>query len=428
MFSDRTNWKLAQNRFTEALERARAGGAKILDLTASNPTRVGLEYDSRTILAALGSERALDYDAQAKGLVHAREAVAGYYRDGSGHGERDVASNVSTDAERIILTTSTSEGYSYVFRLLCNAGDELLVPKPSYPLFEFLGDLQDVKLVPYPLIYDHGWQMDFPSMEKAVSGRTRGVVVVHPNNPTGSYVRAGEVKLLNSFCRAHGLAMIVDEVFLDYRVDDSQDNSGRDTRSLHAPSDRHSPIQRLGRDDKVLRPAMSFAGNQEVLTFTLSGLSKISALPQMKVAWVVTGGPPEEAAAAMARLEVIADTYLSMNAPIQWALPALLRQRKSIQRQLLERVRANLAELDQQLAGQKACERLSMDGGWYVVLRVPVTRSDEELAVELVEEKSVLLHPGHFYDFPSDGYFVLSLITPEADFAEGMSRTLRHLE
>ncbi len=398
MFSERTNWKLAQNRFTEALERARAGGAKILDLTASNPTRVGLEYDSRTILAALGSERALDYDAQAKGLVHAREAVAGYYRDRSGHGERDVASNVSmdVDAERIILTTSTSEGYSYVFRLLCNAGDELLVPKPSYPLFDFLGDLQDVKLVPYPLIYDHGWQIDFPSMEKMVSARTRGVVVVHPNNPTGSYVQAGEVELLNSFCRAHGLAVVVDEVFLDYQIGDKA----------------HS----------------SFAGNRDVLTFTLSGLSKISALPQMKVAWVVTGGPPEEAAAAMARLEVIADTYLSMNAPIQWAVPTLLKQRKNIQLQLMERVRANLAELDRQLAGQRACERLSVDGGWYAVLRVPVTRSDEELAIELVREESVLVHPGHFYDFPSDGYLVLSLITPAADFAEGMSRTFRHLE
>ena len=394
MFSERTNWKLAQNRLTEALEEARAGGAKILDLTASNPTRVGLEYDSQRILAALGSERALDYDPQAKGLVHAREAVAGYYRDRSAHGERDVASNVSTDA--IVLTTSTSEGYSYVFRLLCNAGDELLVPKPSYPLFELLGDLQDVKLVPYPLIYDHGWQTDFPSMEKAVSARTRGVVVVHPNNPTGSYVRAGEVELLNSFCRAHGLAVIVDEVFLDYRIGEK----------VHA----------------------SFAGNRDVLTFTLSGLSKISALPQMKVAWVVTGGPEEEAAAAMVRLEVIADTFLSMNAPIQWAVPTLLEQRENIQLQLRERVRANLAELDRQLAGQKACERLSVDGGWYAVLRVPVTRSDEELAVELVREESVLVHPGHFYDFPSDGYLVLSLITPAADFAEGMSRTLRHLQ
>lgn len=397
MFSDRTNWKLAQNRFTVALEEVRAGGARVLDLTVSNPTRAGLHYDEAAILGALSSPRALDYDPQSKGLLEAREAVAGYYRDRSGRGERDVASNVSTDVdvERIVLTTSTSEGYSFVFRLLCNAGDELLVPKPSYPLFEFLADLQDVKLVPYPLIYDHGWQMDFPSLENAVTARTRGVVVVHPNNPTGSYVQSGEVGMLNSFCREHGLAVIADEVFLDYPLEDG----------------RHA----------------SFAGNQEVLTFTLSGLSKVAALPQMKVAWVVTSGPRELAAAAMGRLEVIADTYLSMNAPMQWAVPALLEQRKDIQRQLLEQVKTNLAELDRQLAAQNACERLSVEGGWYAVLRVPVTRSDEELAIELVRDKSVVVHPGHFYDFPSDGYLVLSLITPAGEFAEGISAVLGKL-
>src|SRR5579862_301342 len=260
MFADRTNWRLAPNRLTEAVERARAGNAKLLDLTVSNPTRVGLQYDTTEILAALHSPQALDYDPQAKGLLSAREAVARYYFE-HGRGERDVASNVSTvvDPERIVLTTSTSEGYSYVFRLLCNAGDELLVPKPSYPLFEFLADLQDVKLVSYPLIYDHGWQMDFPSLEKAVTNRMRGVVVVHPNNPTGSYVKAGEFAPLNAFCRAHGLALIVDEVFLDYGL------KQRNTESLHAPIDRSSPIHRLGRDDN------SFAGNRDVLTFTLSG-------------------------------------------------------------------------------------------------------------------------------------------------------------
>jgi aspartate/methionine/tyrosine aminotransferase len=405
-FSDRTNWKLAQNRFTQAVEEVRASGARIFDLTLANPTRAGLEYDSAAILGALASPRALDYDPQAKGLLAAREAVARYYRDLRGEG--DVASSVSTtrsggiangvdvDPERVVLTTSTSEGYSYVFRLLCNAGDELLVPKPSYPLFEFLADLQDVKLVPYPLIYDHGWQMDFPSLENAVTERTRGVVVVHPNNPTGSYVSAAELKLLNAFCRVHGLALIVDEVFLDYRLGDE--------------------------------PRTSFTENRDVLTFTLSGVSKISALPQMKVAWVVTSGPDSEVAAAMGRLELIADTYLSMNAPIQWAVPVLLEQRKDIQRQLLDRVRANLAELDRQLATQKACERLNVEGGWYAALRVPVTRSDEELAIELVREKRVLVHPGHFYDFPSDGYLVLSLIAVEEEFGEGIGRVLEYLK
>jgi len=420
MFSDRTNWKLGQNRFTQALEEVRASGVKVLDLTVSNPTRAGLRYDEAAILGALASPRALDYDPQSKGLRGAREAVAGYYHEE--HGVRDL------DAEQIVLTTSTSEGYSFVFRLLCNAGDQLLVPKPSYPLFEFLADLQDVRLVPYPLIYDHGWQMDFPSLDRAVSERTRGVVVVHPNNPTGSYVKGGEVGMLNSFCRAHGLALIADEVFLDYGLEQSSREFAPSTksRSLHAPLGGNSPIQSLGRDDRVGGHG-SFAGNREVLTFTLSGLSKVAALPQMKVAWVVTNGPGELVAAAMGRLEVIADTYLSMNAPIQWAVPALLQQRENIQRQLMERVRRNLAELDRQLAGQKACSRLNVEGGWYAVLRVPVTRSDEELAIELMREKAVVVHPGHFYDFPGDGHLVLSLITPPEDFAKGISAVLDKL-
>lgn len=387
MFSDRTTWRLTQNRFTQTLQEVRAGGRKVLDLALSNPTRAGLHYEEAEILQALSSPRALDYDPQSKGLPEAREAIAAYYRQE--HEVHDV------DAERIILTTSTSEGYSFVFRLLCNAGDELLVPKPSYPLFEFLADLNDVKLVPYELIYDHGWQMDFPSLEKAVTARSRGVVVVHPNNPTGSYVQAAEREMLNSFCRTRRLSIIADEVFLDYGLGKT------------LPS--------------------SFAKNSEVLTFTLSGLSKIAALPQMKVAWVVINGPELEAAEAADRLEVIADTYLSMNAPVQWATPALLAQRKSIQAQLLKRVKANLAELDRQLAVQKPCQRLVVEAGWYAVLRVPVTRSDEELAIELLREKSVLVHPGHFYDFPSEGYLILSLIPTQYEFAEGMSALLEKL-
>ena len=330
------------NRFTRAVEEVRASGRRLLDLTVSNPTRAGLEYDAAAILAALSSPRSLDYDPQAKGLLSAREAVAAYYRDRGGEVTSDSSWN-EVEAERIVLTTSTSEGYSFVFRLLCNAGDELLVPKPSYPLFEFLADLQDVKLVPYPLIYDHGWQMDFPSLEQAVTQRTRGVVVVHPNNPTGSFVSAGEMELLNAFCRERGLAVIADEVFLDYGLEtpgakaptQAELNNGAESvppskgldkaahlpnpRSLHAPMDRHLPIHRLGREDSGVEHR-SFTSSDEVLTFTLSGVSKISALPQMKVAWVVTSGPQDLADAAMERLEVIADTYLSMNAPVQWAV------------------------------------------------------------------------------------------------------------
>src|ERR1700692_1063985 len=386
MFSDRTNWKLTRNRLTEALEEVKSSGARVLDLTLSNPTRAGLLYDESVILQSLASPDALDYDPDPKGLPSARAAVAEYYAADHKIAELD---------ERLILTTSTSEGYSFVLRLLCNPGDELLVPKPSYPLFEFLADLQDVKLIPYPLIYDHGWQMDFPSLEKAVTKRTRGVVVVHPNNPTGSFVNPREQQQLNDFCSEHELAIIADEVFLDY--------------------------------DHNRAPQQSFAANQDILTFTLSGISKIAALPQMKVAWIVTSGSQSKVDAAQARLEVIADTFLSMNAPIQSALPALLQQRQGVQQQLLDRVLANLAELDRQLPTQKDCERLRVEAGWYVVLRVPGTQTDEELAIDLLRRESVLVHPGHFYDFPADGYLVLSLITDKVEFAEAIARVLKML-
>jgi alanine-synthesizing transaminase len=384
MFSKRTNWKLTPNRFTETQRELRAAGREVLDLTVSNPTRAGLHYDAASILSSLCAPEAMDYDAQPKGLVSAREAVAAYYREQ--HGEFDV------DPESLVLTTSTSEGYSYIFRLLCNPNDEVLVPKPSYPLFEFLADLQDVTLVPYPMIYDHGWQIDFPSLYRAVNHHTRVVLVVHPNNPTGSYVSEDERNLLNSFCREYGLALIVDEVFLDY------------------PHDGAS------------RP--SFVVNRDVLTCTLSGLSKISGLPQMKLAWVATSGPDNLVAAAIERLEVIADTYLSMNAPVQLAATVLLGQRKNIQRLILDRLRTNLAELDRQQARQKASQRLEVEAGWYAILRVPVTQSDEDLAIEILRKASALVHPGHFYDFPSDGYLIVSLLTPPAEFREGVGRVL----
>jgi len=380
MFSRRTAWKLTPNRFTQANQEVLRKGREVLDLTISNPTRAGFEYDENAVLDALRNPESLDYDPQSKGLLSARKAVAKYY-------------SPEFDPESLVLTTSTSEGYSYVFRLLCNPEDEVLVPKPSYPLFDFLADLQDVRLVPYPLLYDHGWQIDLPTLETAITPRSRTVVLVHPNNPTGSYVSAHEQASLNQLCRKHNLALIVDEVFLDYAHDG--------------------------------RPQHSFATNNDALTFTLSGLSKIAALPQMKLAWIVVSGPEKEATEAMHRLEVIADTYLSLNAPVQLAAETLLKQRRKIQSQIMTRIRANLAELDRQLAQHTSCERLLIEGGWYAVLRVPVTKSDEDLAVQLLFERSVLIHPGHFYDFPNDGYLVLSLITPEVTFREGISRVLK---
>lgn len=382
MFADRTDWNLAANRLSEALARHRASGESLLDLTASNPAQCGFQFDEPAILQALGNPAALAYEPDAKGLEAARRAVAAYYAGRGGE--------VSNDD--MVLTTSTSEAYSFIFRTLCNPGDELLVPAPSYPLLGFLADIQDVKLTRYPLVYDHGWQIDFHALERGITPRTRGVIVVHPNNPTGHYCKPHEMRRLDELCSARGMAVIADEVFWDF------------------PLSENKPL--------------SFAADRKSLTFTLSGLSKICGLPQMKVAWLIVSGAQSLKAQAMARLELIADTYLSMNAPVQLATPMFLELRRAFQQQLMARVRGNLAELDQQLSEQKSCGRLDVEGGWYAALRVPATRPDEELAIELLTVKDVYVHPGHFYDFPADGFLVVSLITPEQQFAEGLKRLL----
>lgn len=383
MFSQRTNWQLAPNRLTQAIAEARAAGRTIVDLTISNPTEVGICPDAGGVLAALANPDAMRYDPQPRGLLSARQAVCQYYHE---------SHRVDLDAEQIILTTSTSEAYSYVFRLLCNPGDEVLVPKPSYPLFEFLAGLADVELVPYGLIYDHGWQIDFDSLRKAATSRSRAVIVVHPNNPTGSYVSRGESADLNVFCREANCALIADEVFLDY----AHDGAAR----------------------------RSFVSNEDALTFTMSGVSKISALPQMKLAWLAASGPRGLVEEAGSRLEIIADTFLSMNAPVQLAAPVLLEQRKTIQLVLRDRLLMNFAELDHQLSTHSSCQRLQVQGGWYAVLRVPAIESDEDLAIRLLRGAGVSVHPGHFYDFPGEGYLVLSLINDPKDFREGIRRLL----
>lgn len=382
MFSTRTNWNLTTNRLSEALARHRASGKALLDLTASNPTQCGFQYASHAIMRALCSPRAIEYLPDPKGIETVRRAVTHYYTE----------CGFRVPAQNIVLTTSTSEAYSFVFRLICNPGDELLIPTPSYPLFDFLADIQDVKLKRYPLVYDHGWQIDLHALEQAITSNTRGIIVVHPNNPTGHFTKPAEIAAINQLCASRSLAIIADEVFLDFSL---------------LPA----------------RP-VSFSANAPALTFTMSGLSKISGLPQMKFAWLAVSGPEELRREALARLEVIADTYLSMNAPIQLAAPIFLEMRQGFQEQVMARVGTNLAELDRLLAGQKICTRLEVEGGWYVVLRVPATRSDEDLALELLGQKDLYVHPGHFYDFPQDGYLVVSLITPEKDFTQGIKRLL----
>jgi alanine-synthesizing transaminase len=372
---------LSTNRLSEALGRHRASGRALLDLTVSNPPECGFAHEA-SILSPLVNPAGLAYTPEARGLDVARSAVSEYY---AGRGDR-----VAPDD--IFLTASTSEAYSFVFRLLCNPGDEILIPAPSYPLFDYLAELSDVKLVRYPLIYDHGWQIDFHELERAISGRTRGVIVVHPNNPTGQFCKAGEIARLNEICSGASLSIIADEVFLDFALNGER--------------------------------VAGFAGSLPALTFALSGISKICGLPQMKVAWLSVSGPTDLKRVAIERLEVIADTFLSMNAPVQLALPAFLELRHEFQQALMARVRANLTVLDERLAAQTTCSRLEFEGGWYAVLRVPATRSDEELAVELVSSRGVYVHPGHFFDFSGDGCLVVSLLAAESVFSEAILRVI----
>jgi alanine-synthesizing transaminase len=383
-FAHRARWNLTENSLTRTLSSLRSAAVPILDLTRSNPTDCGFEYDQQEIQHAFSHSESVHYQPDPRGMLRAREAVCAYYAD--------LQTSVAPDD--LVLTSGTSEGYSFVFRLLCNPGDEVLIPSPGYPLFDFLADLCDVKLVRYPLLYDHGWQIDFAALAAAASERTRALIVVHPNNPTGHYTCEREQAQLVRFCTERGIALIADEVFLDFSV--------RGVR------------------------AKSLASTNDVLSLTLSGISKICGMPQMKLAWIAVSGPDEQKREALARLEIIADAYLSVGTPVQLAAPALLTMRTAFQAQVMARVKANLDELDVQLSRQSACNRLPCEAGWSALLRVPAKQSDEELAIALLTQHGVHVHPGHFYDFAQPGYAVVSLIVPEPEFAEGIRRVLAH--
>ncbi len=380
-FSQRTNWNTAESALARAHRERVQAGLPVADLTASNPTRCGFDY-GRDLLAALTDERALDYDPQPRGLLRAREAVCRYY---AAHG-------AAVGPEQVILSTSTSEAYSFLFRLLCDPGSEILVPQPGYPLFDFLADLDDVKLKTVSLVYDQGWQMEPEGFRRAVTPATRAMVLVHPNNPTGHFTKPWEAEELGRLCREHDLALIVDEVFLDYGF--------------------------------VGEEASFAAGLEGVAVYVVSGLSKIAGLPQMKAAWIVAAGP--ERSEALERLEVIADTFLSMNAPVQGAIPAWLDGRKEIQEQIRARVAANLAELDRQLAALPAVDRLKAEGGWYAVLRIPALQPDEQTVLELLE-RGVWVHPGYFFGLGEAGWLVVSLLGSVNEFATGVTVLCEYL-
>ncbi len=383
-FSARLPWCLPENRLSRALAERRAAGLPVLDLTQSNPTRAGFVYPDR-ICAALADPQGLIYDPHPAGSLRAREAVAAWY------GRRGVSANPA----RIVLAPGTSDAYAWLFKLLCDPGDEVLAPRPSYPLFEFLAGLESVRIVPYQLVYDGRWWVDWASLERAAGPRARAVVVVQPNNPTGSFLHPAEIERLAAFCAARDLAIISDEVFADYPLGEER--------------------------------VPSLCVQRTATCFALGGLSKAAGLPQMKLSWILIGGPDERGRAALERLELIADTYLPVSTPVQCALPVLLEEGEAVCEQIRARTRQNYRRLAEQIGPHSPVNLLAAQAGWYAILRVPRLRSEEEWCLELLA-RGVLVQPGYFYDFSEEAYLVVSLLTPPDELAAGVSELLALME
>ncbi|HEX7486951.1 MAG TPA: pyridoxal phosphate-dependent aminotransferase [Vicinamibacterales bacterium] len=382
MFSTRVPADLAPNRLTTAELALRARRIRLIDLTETNPTRVGLAYPDG-MLDALSAPAGMSYDPHPFGLASARQTIAGHV----GVGRRAV------DPSRVILTASTSEAYSFLFKLLCDPGDQVLVPVPSYPLFEHLTRLELVDVRPYPLEYHGTWSIDAHAVETAVTTRTRAVLVVSPNNPTGSVLTRGDLAALAHLCASRQLALIGDEVFCDYLLD--------------ARPDRACVLDQ-----------------DEALTFSLGGLSKSVGMPQVKLGWMVAGGPAPLVDAALARLEIICDAFLSVSTPVQHAVGTLLAAGREVRSLILGRVTRNLQELQALVVRHPSCSVHQVEGGWSAVVRVPATRSEERLVLELLEQDSVLVHPGYFFDFPHEAFVVVSLLPEPGEFREGVVRLL----
>ncbi len=388
MFSNRTAWDRAPNPLSRAIAAARRAaaegrGAPLLDLTETNPTAAGLTAPP-DLLALLGDGGSARYAPEAAGFAAAREAVAGNYARRGAH----------VDPARIVLTASTSEAYAHLFKVLCDPGDAVLVPRPSYPLFQFLADLESTAVEPYPVAYDGAWHLRLSDVAAAVTPRTRAVIVVAPNNPTGAYMKKDEWAALSAFCAERGLAVIADEVFADYPL-------------------REDPAR-----------VATIAGDGPALAFALGGLSKSCALPQLKLGWIAAGGPPEARDEALARLELVADTFLSVATPIQRAAARILDRAGELRRPVAARIAANLAVLREALGGSPATV-LDVEGGWSAVLQVPATRSEDEWAILLLERERVIVHPGYFFDFPREAFLVVSLLPSPDVFADAVGRLRR---
>lgn len=380
-YSQRLSWSFSANSLTQLLAGKRAAGTPLFDLTVSNPTQCLPDYPHEEIQQAFGQIQDFSYHPDPFGSELARSAIADYYR---GHA-------ISIAPHQLLLTASTSEAYTHLFKLLCDPGDEILTPLPSYPLFDYLAALESVRTVPYHLRYDGAWHLDFSSLRLGINNRTKAIIVVNPNNPTGTFCTSAEQSELLQLAKQFRLPIISDEVFADYRI---------------------TPGMQL---------AKPFADNDDVLSFSLNGLSKAAGMPQMKLAWIALGGPAEARRTARERLEIIADTYLSVGTPVQYGLPRLLAIGDSIRQRLLQTIKRNLAVVDESVKNT-AIQRLRLDGGWSVILQLPRIMTEEHWVRELLLEQDVLVQPGYFFDMESEAYIVLSLITPEDRLIAGVER------
>ena len=381
IFSKRTNWNKEQNSVINLLEELKSAKIKITDLTKSNPTECSLIFPKDELLRALENADNLIYKPDPKGHFSAREIIARYYQD----------QGVKFSAEQIVLTSSTSEGYSYLFRLLADVDDEILFPSPSYPLFPFLAELNDTKLVYYNLYHENHWAIDMEHLLSVLSEKTKAIVLVNPNNPTGSFVSDEDLNRINNICAEHNLSLICDEVFLDYAIDDSNQKE-------------------------------SLVKNKKVLTFVLNGLSKMLGLPQMKLSWIAVTGPDQVVGEALKRLEIISDTYLSVNAPAQNALKEWFVCKDNIQLNILNRIKQNSSLLQSEMGKLPGCALPHTQGGWYAVIKIDKARNEEDFVLRLLKEDHVYIHPGYFYDFKEDGYFVVSLLPESLEFKKGIKK------
>jgi alanine-synthesizing transaminase len=392
-FSSRTNWDLTESTFAAAIRERREAGGELLDLAVSNPTKCGFRYDE-ALLAPLASPAVLQYDPQPLGLLTARQAVSDYY---ASHG-------AAISPEHILITASTSESYSYLFRLLCSPGDNVLVPRPGYPLFDYLATLDDIELRSYDLLSMCDWAIDFDALERSINSHTRAIIVVSPNNPTGHNTSAADRESLLAFCERHNLALIVDEVFLDYQIDANCSMQG----GLESPN--------------------SFATlKSTVPIYVFSGVSKVAAMPQMKLGWLALSASEPYRTQALGRLEVIADTFLSVNTPAQQALPNWLHHSRQIQSQILARIRHNLLTLAEATAKCPMLDTVAPEAGWNVLLRVPGMQRSDDFAISLIHQQGVGIHPGSFYGLPESGWLVASTIVQESVFRTGIQRLCSYL-